>query len=461
MKKSIRIGVVGVLVIAGGYFTQYAWRALPIISGFGAKAMCTCVFLNGRAAEDVKQQELGAGLQSLGSFQVNTTDSSVVGSVFGLAKRKAIFRRGLGCTLISELPEEDVRRQRVALYEYPTADPDTVAWPMGDRLSDSLLPAFDRGAMAQAINFAFSEDDPEQPVKTRAVAVVYRGQLIAERYAPGFDRRSRHAGWSMTKSINSAAIGVLVKQGKLRVQEPASVPEWKQDKRHRITLEHLLHASSGLRWEEDYGGPSGATTMLFQKGDMGAYAASRPLEHEPNTVFEYSSGTSNILAWLVRQEVGDADYYQFYYRELLAKIGARSFVLEPDASGTYVGSSYSWATARDWARFGLLYLQDGVVNGEQILQEGWVEYSVTPAPAARRGEYGAQWWLNAGARGKSENRTYPKLPSDSFQAEGFEGQFVFVIPSKHLVVVRLGLSQVGELDMNEFVARVIAALPGN
>jgi CubicO group peptidase (beta-lactamase class C family) len=192
---------------------------------------------------------------------------------------------------------------------------------------------------------------------------------------------------------------------------------------------------------------------------MGAYAAARSLESKSNTVFEYSSGTSNILARIVRQAVGDDDYYRFYYRELLEKIGARSFVLEPDASGTYVGSSYSWATARDWARFGLLYLHDGVVNGERILPEGWVKYSATPAPAAARGEYGAQWWLNAGTPGNPDNRTYPKVPTDSFQAEGFEGQFVFVVPSKQLVVVRLGLSQKGELDMNEFVSQVIAALP--
>lgn len=457
--KRVKQVILALAILGLGYGIGYLWRALPIISGFGAKDMCTCVFLNGRTPDDVMKQELGAGLQSLGSFNVSLADSSVSGSVFGLAKRKAIFRKGLGCTLIAEISEEELRRQPVNLHAMAPVNPDTVAWPLGDRTTDTLMAGVNGELLEQAIDFAFAEKDPERPMNTRAVLVVYRDQILREEYAPGFDRHSRHMGWSMTKSINSAAVGILVKQGKLNVQQPAPVAEWKDDDRKKITLEHLLRASSGLEWEEVYSGPSAATNMLFTKADMGAYAAARPLESKSNTVFEYSSGTSNILARIVRQAVGDDDYYRFYYRELLEKIGARSFVLEPDASGTYVGSSYSWATARDWARFGLLYLHDGVVNGERILPEGWVKYSATPAPAAARGEYGAQWWLNAGTPGNPDNRTYPKVPTDSFQAEGFEGQFVFVVPSKQLVVVRLGLSQKGELDMNEFVSQVIAALP--
>jgi CubicO group peptidase (beta-lactamase class C family) len=245
----------------------------------------------------------------------------------------------------------------------------------------------------------------------------------------------------------------------MKVFEPAPIPQWQNDDRKKITLHNLLQASTGLQWEENYGGPSPATNMLFKKKDMGLYAMACQPESQPNTVFEYSSGTTNIISRLIREAIGDEDYYRFYYRELFEKIGARSMVIEPDAGGTYVGSSYSWATARDWARFGLLYLNDGVFNGERILPEGWVAYTSTHATAAKRGEYGAQWWLNAGAMNDQNNRTYPAVPADSFQAEGFEGQFVFVIPSKKLVVVRLGLSQTNELDMNQFVSKVIQALP--
>jgi CubicO group peptidase (beta-lactamase class C family) len=266
-------------------------------------------------------------------------------------------------------------------------------------------------------------------------------------------------GWSMTKSITNAITGILTQDGRMKVFDPAPVPEWQNDDRKKITLHNLLQASSGLKWEEFYSGPSPATKMLFKKKDMGVFAAECPQEFEPNTVFEYSSGTTNLISRLIRNAIGDDDYYKFYYRELFEKIGMRSIVIEPDAGGTYVGSSYAWATARDWARFGLLYLNDGVFNGKRILPEGWVAYTTTHATTAKRGEYGAQWWLNAGEINNYSNRTYPDVPADSFQAEGYEGQFVFVVPSKRLVVVRLGLSQVNELDMNQFVSKVIQALP--
>jgi CubicO group peptidase (beta-lactamase class C family) len=451
--------IAGALVLILGYGISYVWQALPIISGFGAKDLCTCVFLNGRTTEDVLKQELGAGLQSLGSFDVNAKDSTVTGSVFGMAKRKAIYRKGLGCTLISEITEEELRAQKMNFYSMRHLNQDTIAWPVGNIIKDTIDTAIYVNLLKDAVDFAFAENDSSGPINTRAVVVVYKGEIIAEGYAPGFDANSRHMGWSMTKSITNAVTGILTKDGRMKVFNPAPVREWQNDDRKNITLHNLLQASSGLKWEEVYSGPSAATKMIFKKKDMGTYAAECPKESEPNTIFEYSSGTTNLISRLIREAIGDDDYYKFYYRELFEKIGMRSMVIEPDAGGTYVGSSYSWATARDWARFGLLYLNDGVFNGQRILPEGWVAYSTTHATAAQRGEYGAQWWLNAGTLDDPENRLYPDVPQDAFQAEGFEGQFVFVVPSKDLVVVRLGLSQTNELDMNKFVAKVIEALP--
>lgn len=460
MKKTIVRIVLGALVVVLGYGVSYLWRALPIISGYGAKNLCSCVFVAGRDVSDVISQELGNGLLAYGSFSINLSDSSASGSVLGLATRKAIYRKGLGCTLLAGMDEQTVRNQKINLHKYEAVMPDTVAWPLGNRM-DSLPPAIDRKKLNDALQFAFTEADTARPMNTRAVVVVYDGALIAEAYAPGYDAHSKHLGWSMTKSITNAIVGILSAQGSVEVGAPAGVDDWLHDKRSQITWHNLLQASSGLAWEEYYGGPSKATNMLFKETDMGRYAAQSNLESEPNTVFEYSSGTTNILSWLTRQVIGEEDYYRFYQRELFEKIGAHSMVVEPDAGGTYVGSSYSWATARDWARFGLLYLNDGVFQGKRILPEGWVRYTTTPADAAPRGEYGAQWWLNAGEKANPSNRYYPDLPTDCFQAEGFEGQFVFVIPSKKLVVVRLGLSQKNELDMNAFVARVIQALPSD
>jgi CubicO group peptidase (beta-lactamase class C family) len=459
MKKVIVRTFAIVLLALVAYGISYLWRALPIISGYGAKDICSCVFVTGRLPEDVIQNELGSGLLSLGSFEVDVSDSSATGTVFGLARQKAIYRKGLGCTLLAEISEDELRQQPIKTYAQQAIKTDTLPWPMGDRLTDSLSKIIDRSQLKAAMDYAFTETDPLKPMNTRAVIVLYKGQIIAEQYAEGFSMHSRHMGWSMTKSINNAIVGILSGQGKLSIEAAAPIETWKGDERSKITLHHLLQASSGLKWAEDYGGPSGATNMLFKKKDMGGYAAEVPLEFEPNTVFEYSSGTTNIIAKIIRNAIGDEDYYQFYYRELFEKIGAHSMIIEPDAGGTYVGSSYSWATARDWARFGLLFLNDGVFEGHRILPEGWVRYSTTPAVTAPIGQYGAQWWLNAGEKDNPTHRYYPDLPVDCFQAEGYEGQFVFVIPSRQLVVVRLGLSQLNELDMNAFVAKVLKALP--
>jgi hypothetical protein len=357
------------------------------------------------------------------------------------------------------MSEEDFRKQPHHLAERPAVNTDTIAWPMGELVRDTVFAGIDYEQLNRTLTDAFAEPGPDKLRRTRAVVVVYDGQIIAEKYAPGFDKNTKQIGWSMTKSITNALVGILVKQGKLKVDEPAPIPSWKNDNRNTITLSDLMHASSGLAWEENYGGPSGATNMLFKKKDMGLYAAESPLKLEPGKTFYYSSGTTNIISRIVRETVGDENYYRFPYKELFYKTGMYNTILEPDAGGTFVGSSYSFAPARDWARFGLLYLQDGVWNGERILPEGWVKYTTTPAIGADRGQYGAQFWLNAGGAQNPSNRFYPDVPADLYWADGFEGQNVFILPSKKLVVVKLSLSQGDYLDDNTFLAGIIKALP--
>lgn len=260
---------------------------------------------------------------------------------------------------------------------------------MGDLIPKTELPTgVDKVKLAEAMDKAFSEPDPKKPRRTRAVVVVYDGRIIAERYAPGFSQSTPLLGWSMTKSVTNALIGILVGQGRLLIQEPAPVPEWSgaDDPRGAITLDQLLRMSSGLKFIEEYTKNSDATCMLFGTHDTAAYAASQPLETEPDSKWSYSSGTANILSRLVRHTIGgtSADYFAFPRRALFNRIGMRSAIMEPDASGTFVGSSFMYATVRDWARFGLLYLQDGVWEGTQILPEGWVDYSRRPTPKAPR-----------------------------------------------------------------------------
>ena len=328
---------------------------------------------------------------------------------------------------------------------------------MGDKLTGAYPAAIDSVKLQAAVQEAFSEEDTILPVRTRAVIVLYKGQLIAEQYAHGFTFKTRLAGWSMTKTVTGTLIGILVKMGKLSLNVSAPVPEWREvnDPRHSITIVNLLQQRSGIDFEENYSKSSDATCMLFEKADMGSYAASRPLKNKPGTVFYYSSGNSNILSRIIRNTLGDSLYYSFPYRQLFHKLGMNSAVIEPDASGTYVGSSYMYATARDWARLGLLYSNDGVFNNERILPEGWVAKSTKPASTDQRG-YGYQIWLNAG--GDTLIKHFPAAPADMYYADGFESQFIFVIPSKSLVVVRLGLTQHNNFNADRFLNNVLEAV---
>lgn len=449
------------LVAVGlGYGLFYLSSAMSIISAYGAKNLCSGVYVSGRTAQSVIEGELGTALSSLGTYTVDDARKVASGSVFGLFRREAIYRPGLGCTLVNGTDEATLRKAgnpQPENIEHLRQQQDTLPWPSGNRTSEILPRNVDLDRLHAVVDAAFQETDPRHPVNTRAVLVVYNDTIIAEKYAPGFTAEMPLCGWSMTKSITNALIGIQTGEGKLDVDKPAPVPEWADDERRAITLKNLLQASSGLDWDENYGGPSDATTMLFKAFDAGAFAAARPKAKAPNEEFKYSSGTTNILSRIVRQKEGPA-YPRMAYDRLLLRIGMTRTTLEPDPSGTIVGSSYSYGPARDWARFGMLYLHDGVWNGQRILPEGWVNFTSTPAPAARRGEYGAQFWLNAGEPGNSANRTYPDVPADCFQAEGFEGQYVFIIPSRRVVVVRLGLSQSGDFDMNRMVSGILTTL---
>lgn len=319
--KIIRRTLLAGLLLVLAYALSYAWRALPIISGYGAKNLCSCVMLAGRQPADVLKNELGGFPIRLGTFEVNYRDSSATGSVWGLARRKAKFRRGLGCSLVVQMDEAEFDKARPIVTAPPAVQPDTLPWPLGDKLPDSVNQTVDQAKLNAVLDTAFAEPRAAQLRRTRAVVVVHNGTIVAERYAAGFNRDSKLIGWSMTKSITNALVGILVKQGKLNLNAPAPVPAWQGDDRRRITLNDLMHASSGLAWEENYGGPSGATNMLFKQKDMGVYAADVSLAHEPGEVFYYSSGTTNIISRIIRERLGDAAYYRFPYEALFYKLG--------------------------------------------------------------------------------------------------------------------------------------------
>ncbi|MEI6947575.1 serine hydrolase [Paraflavisolibacter sp. H34] len=451
--KALKYLLVSVLLLLLGWSIRYCWQSFPIAAGFGAKVVCSGVFLSGRQADEIIAHDLSFAPLNLLNCRVDDADSSVTCTMLGFTPRKAIYRQGLGATLLSELPEEEVRAQRFRMAVPPLPSSDSLPWPAGE----GAPPPAENRPLQAALDSFFVEKDPEHPVYTRAVVVIHEGRLVAEKYAPGFTKDSRLPGWSMTKTITGTLAGILVGQKKLAVDDPAPVPEWAAagDPRHAITLKHLLQQTSGLDFEEEYSRNSDATRMLFRRADMGGYTAAHPLKEPPGSRFYYSSGNSNILSRIIRQTVGEQAYHAFPYEQLFYKLGMYHTVLEPDPSGTYVGSSYGFASARDWARLGLLYLNDGLWNNERILPEGWVQQAVTPAPAAPQGEYGFQLWLNRGGRGT--DRLFPKLPADLYFADGFRGQNVFIFPSQRLIVVRLGLARNPDADMERYLSHLLRA----
>ena len=449
MKRIVRYLLLILLIVV----VALIWKSLPIISAYGAKLYCSAVFLEGRGPASIEKDELSEFPISLGSYTLDLHDSSVTGSVWGLAKKKAIYRHGLGATLVNGLTESELRNQPVGLAAAPSSNPDTMDWPRGNRVADTFPVGLDRQKLAAAIDEVFREGDPHK-IRTRAVVVVYKGQLVGEEYASGFSAATRQLGWSMTKSITSALLGILVKEGRLSIDQPAPVAEWKGDERRSITVADLMHMRSGLKWWEFYGGPSDCTDMLFKAKNMKDVAVASSLKNLPGKVFNYSSGTANILSYIIRETVGDTDYYRWPYEQLFYRADMRSAILEPDAGGTFVGSSYCYATPRDWARFGLLYLHDGIWNGQRILPEGWVTFTATGT------NYGALWWLNRGDSSADGVRPhYPHVPSDCYSCDGYEGQNVWVVPSKDLVVVRMAQEHGDHLNRDQWLSDIIRVLP--
>ncbi|MGZ6519725.1 MAG: serine hydrolase domain-containing protein, partial [Bacteroidia bacterium] len=286
-----------VILIALAWVIHFAWISFPVISGYNAKQMCTCVFISGRDPKDIDTSDLGELPLNIASNKVNYNDSSVISTVWGMATKKAIYRKGIGCTLINDITEQQLRSQSFDIPAPPFQNTDSIEWPYGDKIADTFPLAINKNKLSATVDNAFKEPNPKKKQRTRAVIILYDGQLIAEKYAAGFNKNTKMYGWSMAKSFTAALIGTLVQQGKLNVSQPAPVPEWDdpKDPRHTITLENLLQQTSGLDFHEDY-----------------------------------SSGNSNILSRIIRQAVGEKEYAAFPANALFYKIGIYHASLEPD-----------------------------------------------------------------------------------------------------------------------------------
>lgn len=459
----VAAGFVAIFAIAAAVEGPRAYRTALVGSGFSAEILCGAVFVSGREAQSVRASDLsGPGYELLRYFSTSVEQDKkrATSSVYGLAKQTAIFREGLGCTLIDGKTEQELRAVTPGLPAPPPSDPEAL-WPEGERVDLTVPEGVDAGALRAAIDAAFAEPDPVHPRNTRALVVVHKGRIVAERYAPGFGKDMPLIAWSMTKGALNALVGLRVKDGKLAVTDKDLLPEWwgKGDPRRDISLDDLLRMSSGLEFDESYNDPlADVTQMLFVAGDKARLAASKPLIHPPGTHWHYASGTSLIISRILRDSfASESDYLRYPHERLFAPLGMRSALIEPDAAGTLVGSSLMYASARDFARLGLLYLQDGVWRGMRLLPEGWVAYTLTPTKHVEDESYGAHMWLKLPL---SEGLGEPPMPEDAYYFLGHDEQIVAVIPSRDLVIVRLGLTQKGGAwDHARDLAPILAAFP--
>jgi CubicO group peptidase (beta-lactamase class C family) len=453
---AIAAGVLTLAALGAAWVARAAW----VGAGFYAKQLCSSVFVAGRAPHDVVERDLArmwpsAVFRRVG-WHVDAHEGRVEASWFGLVTREARHRPGYGCTLIAgetgRLLPVGRANARVESLPAPAAMPKSARLPR-----EAPRPALER-----VLDEAFAESGPEAATSTRAVVVLRDGRVVAERYAPGFSADMRFPGWSLTKSVFNAVAGAMIERGMLSLEEPVRVAAWHApgDPRAAISYDHLLRMSSGLAFTERYEDPfSDVTTMLFATRGAGAYAAARPMEAPPGTVWRYASGTSNVLADALRAHLpSDLRYLDLPRRLLFEPLGMSSAVVELDEAATFIASSYMLATARDWARFGALFAADGMWDGRRLLPEGWVAYSRTPAPADASAQYGAHFWLHhEEERTQAARATSYPLPPDAFFAGGFAGQRITIVPSRGIVVVRLGYD-LDAFNNAGFAARVLEVL---
>ena len=441
-----------VLFTPAGAFIR---NAPAVGAGYAAEMTCAGVFVMGRDPDEVIRNDILPvnPLLQHADIAVDRAGYSVTASLFHLARRRALYRPGLGCTLVGAGGVAALQAQAEGLTPMEMRER-PAPWPAGDQVAAEASPG-----LAKALDAAFADG-----AGTRAMIVVQGDKIVAERYAPGFDRNSRFLGWSMSKSVASALAGTLAAEGKLALDEPAAVPIWKDatDGRQSITARHLLSMASGLHFSETYSPGDDVTTMLYRQDDMAAYAESRPLDHPPGAAWSYSSGSANIADRLVFDAAGGnaAGLYNFARTHLFEPAGMTSAVWFPDGAGNLVGSSYLYMTARDWARFGLLYLDGGKLGWQRILSEQWVEESRRPAKLAdgRNVAYGLAFWLNSDGTNETPLRL-PDCPTDLYMAEGHNGQVLAVVPSEHAVLLRLGWTT-GEarFDTNRHFVAILEAL---
>lgn len=439
------MGASSAALCAGVWFFVRASRAIRVGTAVVSHTLCSGAFVSGLDpdslyAEAVKPIPGQSVLAKRLKYVVDRKGRQVTATWAGLIQSRAVYRDGFGCMLL----HGDEPKDAIA-GKFPVGAIGTVLPPHAEGSLEVQAPA---PKLEAALDRAFTE--PSQPPyrRVKAIVILHNGNLVAERYAPGYRADTPILGYSLAKSVTNALIGILVRQKKLSVEQRAPVPEWDNpsDPRHAITIDQLLRMTSGLALEESDTGFDPVSRMLFLESDMAGFAEHAGLQTAPGSKWDYTSGNTLILSRIIRDAVGGRaqDVVEFARKELFEPLEITTATIEFDATGTPVGSIYTFASARDWARLGMLYLNDGVVDGRRILPEGWVNYSAAPTLDS---DYGAGFWTNRGSHGDANARIKAGMPEDSFYGSGNLGQRIVIIPSAGLVIVRLGLTHSPGFDM--------------
>jgi CubicO group peptidase (beta-lactamase class C family) len=443
----------GVYARQGDNYDYFLANRDMIRNGVQAVLMCNGLFTSNRTLEQVVEQELAymkehrfrgtSGMVGSDEYLIDRDRKAVaVGGPNSGPVIRAAFREGMGCVVMApDQTFDDIDSLPKLELPYPDFDPATTPWPNGDLVEQkSLPPHVDGRALQAASDWAFSGETPG--FVTLSLLVVHDGDIIHERYAEGVDMTTRTRTWSTAKSIAATLIGMLVDQGKLELDAPLGF-EWEpnienpqNDPRNAITLRHVLNMSSGLY-------PVDSSSMEYATGSGMSYwvgassihgMRNRGLVREPGTFWDYENYDTLLAVYAMKKALGsDKAYQEFPRRALLDKIGMRNTLVGADRFDDFILSSQIYTNARDLARFGLLYLQNGVWNGERLISEEWIDFVRTPAPATkhRGNQYGGQWWLVPDDRND--------VPKSAYSTSGNRGQYVIIVPTHDVVIVRRGL----------------------
>ncbi|XOV78324.1 MAG: serine hydrolase domain-containing protein [Aestuariibacter sp.] len=422
----------------------YPWRigeAIDLAAALGAKLACSAYFISGQSQEQV-MSDLASYSPATQLLELTYERNKVTANMLHIATQSATFRKDIGCTL--DIGDTETLDALTIARPLPSDD----NWPKGKTVNTI------KSDRQQVLDEVLQQDN-ERGLQTRALLMIQDGEIVAESYAKGLSENTMLLSWSMAKSLTAIMIGRMQQLGLLHIGDVSGLPQWQDDERATITIEQLLQMRSGLQFDETYTPGSDSTRMLFSAYSASDVALKARLGHAPGEHFSYSSGTTNILARLIHDKSGGSQaMLDFFAAEILQPLNMSHTILELDPSGVFVGSSYIYATARDWGRVGLLMLNKGRLNGEQWLPSEWVSQAAKPIDTEKYGKYGYQFWLNS----DGEEVRWPNLPEDSFMMMGNRKQIMMMIPSHNTVIVRLGWTS-GHYPTEENFVALLSQFP--